>query len=253
MKQIEAIITGYTDKEVPVQYKTVIPKGTQSLAYQLSQSNAKYIIRYVFDLQGQTVHIPPNCILAIDGGQIINGTLVGDNTLLLNVNSVESILENVTQKGTWTQALYEGKDITIDMQSVDTEGKAIVPSYKRIVIRSGEETIADYITQVVELVDIVYPKVWFIPSDTPLTLGQIETYIDSNNPQESAKAYTKTLTTTDYYLILEKPHYLVRVLNPSGFDYTSSFNNTELTSSNYNIYHYNRTIAPTINLTFTLN
>lgn len=82
-------------------YKTLILSISQPLDVQLNESNIKYIIKYNFDLNGNTIEIPSNCIIAIDGGSISNGTLVGNNSILLNVNKVDNILFNVSKEGTW--------------------------------------------------------------------------------------------------------------------------------------------------------
>lgn len=82
-------------------YKTLILSISQPLDVQLNESNTKYIIKYNFDLNGNTIEIPSNCIIAIDGGSISNGTLVGNNSILLNVNKVDNILFNVSKEGTW--------------------------------------------------------------------------------------------------------------------------------------------------------
>lgn len=52
----------------------------QSLTKQIRYPNTYYIIRDVLDLEGGTITIPQGSILRFDGGQIKNGTLVGDNT-----------------------------------------------------------------------------------------------------------------------------------------------------------------------------
>ena len=82
-------------------YKTLILSISQPLDVQLNESNTKYIIKYNFDLNENTIEIPSNCIIAIDGGSISNGTLVGNNSILLNVNKVDNILFNVSKEGTW--------------------------------------------------------------------------------------------------------------------------------------------------------
>lgn len=49
---------------------------------QITQSNTVYDIRYDFDLNGDIVTIPINCVLAFNGGKIRNGTLKGSNTII---------------------------------------------------------------------------------------------------------------------------------------------------------------------------
>lgn len=56
-------------------------------------------IRYDYDLDGQTVKIPKNCILYFNGGSLKNGTLEGDNTIIRS--SKYSIFTNVKLSGNW--------------------------------------------------------------------------------------------------------------------------------------------------------
>lgn len=83
------------------QYKQVVLVGGGTFLDQIVESNTKYIIKYDFDLGGQSINIPSNCILSIDGGSISNGTLIGNNTVLLNTNKADNILNNITLAGTW--------------------------------------------------------------------------------------------------------------------------------------------------------
>lgn len=93
--------------ERPSQYKTVILKSNVDFRLQVLNPNTKYVIKNNFDLKGQTVNIPNDVILAIDGGKLQNGTLVGNNTILINVNKVDNILENITKEGTWKEYSHD--------------------------------------------------------------------------------------------------------------------------------------------------
>lgn len=57
-------------------------KKNKSFASQVTQQNTIYVIQYDFDLGGESVTIPENCVLEFDGGSLRNGTLVGNNTYL---------------------------------------------------------------------------------------------------------------------------------------------------------------------------
>lgn len=59
----------------------ILRKG-KSFKEQLIQSNTIYEIRYDFDLDGETVEIPENCMLEFQGGSLINGVIVFNNTKL---------------------------------------------------------------------------------------------------------------------------------------------------------------------------
>lgn len=89
--------------------------GTKNVLAQtmLLEPNTKYIVNYNFDLNGETIRVPEDCILEIDGGNISNGILIGNQTILLNPNGVD-ILQNVTLQGTWKNSVdpINNEDIT---------------------------------------------------------------------------------------------------------------------------------------------
>lgn len=66
---------------------------------QIIVPNTIYEIRHKFNIEGDTLHIPENCLLRFNGGSIYNGTLVGNHT------SIEggkiSSLTSVSLEGTW--------------------------------------------------------------------------------------------------------------------------------------------------------
>lgn len=96
---INAIISG--PLLGPRTYKYTVVLGSEKLKDQILYPNTKYIIRHNFDLENQEIVFPENCIIEIDGGSISNGTLTGNNTILLNANKTDNILNNITLAGTW--------------------------------------------------------------------------------------------------------------------------------------------------------
>lgn len=77
---------------------------------QLSEKNVKYVIKYNFSLGGETITVPENCILEFDGGSISNGTIIGQETVFINVSGVDIWGENLTREGTWE----EKQGVTVD-------------------------------------------------------------------------------------------------------------------------------------------
>ena len=57
-------------------------KVEKNILYQemFTQSNTIYEIRYDFDLNGEEITIPEDCILDFQGGSFSNGTIIGNNT-----------------------------------------------------------------------------------------------------------------------------------------------------------------------------
>lgn len=82
-------------------YKTKVLKGNHSFASQVTEANMKYVIKYNFDLNGQNIEIPEGCILEFDGGSISNGTLTGNNTILIYNQELNTIFRNVVIAGTF--------------------------------------------------------------------------------------------------------------------------------------------------------
>lgn len=89
----------------------ILRKNIQSDKNILTQSminmpNTVYEIRYDFDLNGNTINIPENCVLKFEGGQLKNGTINFNNCNIDNIgNSI--ILNNCTLKGSLNkQVIY---------------------------------------------------------------------------------------------------------------------------------------------------
>lgn len=58
-----------------------IVAGVNVLTQSMMQwPNTIYIIQYDYDLQGETITVPENCVLQFEGGMLSNGTIVGSNT-----------------------------------------------------------------------------------------------------------------------------------------------------------------------------
>lgn len=54
----------------------------------MSKSNTRYIIQYDYDLGGETINIPDNCVLDFQGGSFNNGTIVGNYTTIISENKI---------------------------------------------------------------------------------------------------------------------------------------------------------------------
>lgn len=69
---------------------------TQSM---IQWPNTIYIIQYDYDLNGETITIPENCVLDFQGGSLSNGTIVGNGTNLSS--KVTLIFNDINIKGEW--------------------------------------------------------------------------------------------------------------------------------------------------------
>ena len=97
----------------------VVLKGDTDFLNQVSVSkegraNTIFEIRDSFDLNGETVDIPRNCVLRFRGGSLNNGTLVGDGT---KIDASDSVFSSIIIAGDWLVSKIESRwfsDITKD-------------------------------------------------------------------------------------------------------------------------------------------
>lgn len=72
---------------------------------QVNTPNTIYEIRYDFDLNGEEITIPENCTLKFEGGKLLNGKLVGNNTSI-EANPV-FIFDNIDlTTGLWSTDIF---------------------------------------------------------------------------------------------------------------------------------------------------
>lgn len=69
----------------------------------LGKENTIYVIQYDYNLNGQTINVPENCILKFEGGSLSNGTITGNNTSIVagltKVFSTNTILNGIWNVG----------------------------------------------------------------------------------------------------------------------------------------------------------
>lgn len=88
----------------------------------------KYVIKWDFDLCGQSIVVPKNCILEFDGGSLKNGTITGQDTLFINVGDVEIWGENLTRLGTWREK-NTAVDDHLDSESTNPVQNKVITAY----------------------------------------------------------------------------------------------------------------------------
>lgn len=70
----------------------------------INQPNTIYHIQYDYDLDGQTINVPTNCILCFEGGSFKNGVINGNGTRVIAPKTL--IFNNVAIKGTYISKFY---------------------------------------------------------------------------------------------------------------------------------------------------
>lgn len=144
--------------------KVLLPKnGTLLTQDMVLEPNTKYIIKHILNLNRQTIQMPPNCIIEIDGGQLCNGTLVGDDTILLNSNGVDSITKDLVQIGTW---YYREGSIA---GPPGPPGQAFV--YEDLTESQKQEFIDKTYEKVINNIHLSYPDLDTTPTQLPYKIG----------------------------------------------------------------------------------
>lgn len=81
----------------------------------MSKANTRYIIQYDYDLGGNTINIPENCLLDFQGGSLSNGIINGSkfrikselNKIFNNIQFTGDVTKNVTFEVDWFVSKYE--------------------------------------------------------------------------------------------------------------------------------------------------
>ena len=101
----------------PVTPRIVSVQKDISLTSQIKDCDRTYVISHNFDLNGDTLVMPPNCILAFKGGCIENGTIEGNKTeikadrkLLFKNVAITGDYINKTVYSEWFQLIEGGAD-----------------------------------------------------------------------------------------------------------------------------------------------
>lgn len=178
--------------------------------------NYKYVICWDFDLKGKTITVPENCILEFDGGSLKNGTIIGQDTVFINVGDVDIWGEYLTREGTWREHSGGGGDIQ------DAFGK----------VKVGEDTIE---AEGNDTLKIEAGENVTIEADTEskkITIStegekQVQSNWNESNPQ--SKAYiknkpnlAKVATTGDYNDLANKPDIPEGVIVDNALDSNST-------------------------------
>ena len=66
----------------------------------MGKENTRYIIQYDYDLDGSTLSIPEGSVLDFQGGSFKNGTIIGNNTIIVN-GDYQIFGNGITIDGTW--------------------------------------------------------------------------------------------------------------------------------------------------------
>lgn len=136
----------FSGKGYKILRKNIVNNKNVLAQNMINKSNTIYDIRYDFDLNGQTITIPENCILKFEGGQISNGTINGNNTTIIesfycfnNIQFTGTILGDIT---ILAFGAIKSKDISnIVSTNIKRIQQAVDSGLSRIIVPNGLFTI----------------------------------------------------------------------------------------------------------------
>lgn len=124
---INVAVGGPVNADYPKVYQTKFLKPGIPFALQVTDPDTKYIIKHNFDLGGETIEMPENCILEFDGGSLKNGTLTG----CIDIDSTQkNVFENIQLGNTIQNEVLDLSwfkitgDCTSVLQNLFTHAKA---------------------------------------------------------------------------------------------------------------------------------
>ena len=122
----------------------IILRKNKSFAEQVTKENTIYEIRYDFNLNSSNIIIPNNCILKFEGGNLKNGILTGNNTIII-AHRIKIFNIDIQITGTWNinEAYPEWYGAINNNKDIDSGPafNAIINQtpFTRIVLKPGGE------------------------------------------------------------------------------------------------------------------
>lgn len=74
-------------------------KRWDDLKKKMQSDNKRYIIKYRYNLRGDTIRLGRNCCIDFEGGQISNGVIIGDKTIIKYSN--KPVFKSIQIQGSW--------------------------------------------------------------------------------------------------------------------------------------------------------
>ena len=130
--------------------------GGKNVLTQAMTDDAKtrYVIQYDYDLNGQTISIPENCVLQFEGGSLRNGIIIGNGTTI--VAPMYPLFFNVIIRGTWSQ-----KEVYSDWFDFYQDGTDNIANFRNLMALST----SDYMTDVYISAGEYHTSVFNVTSD----------------------------------------------------------------------------------------
>ena len=116
-------------------YDYITLRKGSTFAKQLQKAHTIYEIKYDYDLRGETVQVPSDCILKFEGGHLTNGCIVFNKTIVEAANS--DVFDQITVSGSlanhkvwlsWWKLMYDehSNDAILINQVIDAIDNCIL-------------------------------------------------------------------------------------------------------------------------------
>ena len=95
---IESVTNTVVDHDLQFIPDYIVLNKDISFVKQVKEKNKTYVIKYDFDLKGQTVKIPQDCVLKFVGGRLYNGQIIFDKTII--ESPLREFFDHISVSGT---------------------------------------------------------------------------------------------------------------------------------------------------------
>lgn len=191
-KNIQTI--GGIEKNVLTQAMLYITESGSSVP----NINTVFVVKYDYDLNGQTISIPNNCVLKFEGGSFDNGTIVGNKTRI-SADLVKVFGANLTLTGSWdvSEGYAEwfgavGDGVTNDTSAI----QVAVNVFERVQLtdkyRISSVTVPEGHTMINSHTLVYNGNGWVLMSKSVLTGGVIEVCTNLNYKIGNGKVFARS-------------------------------------------------------------
>ena len=152
-----------------------IVAGVNVLTQSMMQwPNTIYIIQYDYDLQGETITVPENCVLQFEGGMLSNGTIVGDKTKISSNGANIFNADNISFDGTYLNNIFNlSWFYSIEDESAIHKAIAVIPLNKTLLCDQEEIYLKKELT-VNRGIDLDFSKTKiYLENDASITFNKV--------------------------------------------------------------------------------
>lgn len=114
----------------------------------ISEKHTKYVIKWNYSLEDEIINIPKDCIIEFAGGTIDNGTIVGNNTILIYNKPIDEVCP-AERQGTfiYNTTVADEEDITSESGQLKFKDRPVTYGMGKKILRKNIVNGVNTLTQ----------------------------------------------------------------------------------------------------------